>query len=61
LFVAGVNDITAVNLNMETDDFGIDSIMSTEIKNTLEDQFSVTLTSQQIYSIMASTLSEQSA
>jgi acyl carrier protein len=61
LFVAGVSDITAVNLNVETDDFGIDSFISAEIKNTLEDQFSVTFTTQQKYGLVASTLREQYA
>jgi acyl carrier protein len=46
---------------MGADDFGIDSLMSTEIKNTLEDEFNMTLTSQQIYNLMASTLKKQSA
>lgn len=60
-FVTGVNGIAAGNLNMGADDFGIDSLMSTEIKNTLEDEFNMTLTSQQIYNLMASTLKKQSA
>lgn len=55
-FVTGVNDIAAGNLNMGADNFGIDSLISTEIKNTVEDEFKMTLTSQQIYNLMASTL-----
>ncbi|KAJ9597742.1 hypothetical protein L9F63_011350 [Diploptera punctata] len=59
--VLGIKDISSVNPNADAEDLGIDSLMSAEIKSTLQDEFSVNLSSQEIYKLMVSTLREQAA
>nr|QCW07586.1 fatty acid synthase 6 [Blattella germanica] len=59
--VLGIKDLSRVPANSDVQDLGIDSLMSTEIKNTLQEQFSIKLSSQEIYRMMASTLRDNSA
>jgi Phosphopantetheine attachment site. len=57
-FLIGIKDMSTINPKAGAEALGIDSLMSAEIKNTLQEQFSVNLTSQQIYNLMATTLRE---
>ncbi|XP_069697387.1 fatty acid synthase-like [Periplaneta americana] len=58
--VLGIDNISSVYSPAGTDDFGIDSITSTELMNTFENQYNMKLSPQEIFDLMASTMKEQS-
>jgi fatty acid synthase len=61
MFLAGIWDLKTVSQNSTLAELGMDSMTAVEIKDTLERQFEVYLTPQEIRTLTFARLSELSA
>jgi fatty acid synthase len=61
IFLAGVCDLKTVSLNSTLAELGMDSMTAVEIKETLERDFEVYLTSQEIRNLTFASINELSA
>jgi fatty acid synthase len=61
IFLSGIRDLKTVSLNSKLAELGMDSMTAVEIKVTLEREFEVYLTLQEIRNLTFATLDELSA
>jgi hypothetical protein len=61
IFLAGIHDLKTVSLNSTLAELGMYSMIAVELKETLERDFEVYLTSQEIHNLTFASINELSA
>ncbi|XP_039309730.1 fatty acid synthase-like [Solenopsis invicta] len=59
--VLGIKDVVSINLNITLSDLGMNSLIGTEIKQTLERNYDIVLSVQEIHALTITTLQKLSS